>query len=510
MRRRTFVASAAGFLGANAFARGASLNAGEADLIVTNGTIHTVDPRFPNPEAFVVRNGRFAFVGSLRGARDYAKRGAKTLDLAHATVLPGLIDAHMHLVNVGMALHEVDLFHLTSYDDVIRKTVDYARTSPDTWVIGDGWDQNLWAGGAFPTHDALSAALPNRPVILRRVDDHALLANAKAMELAGVTQNTPDPAGGRIVHDASGAPTGVFIDNARALITKAIPPPTDDQIRRATIAAIGECNRWGITAIGDPGVTHQMAQAYDKVADRACVSGKHERGRFPRVDLLAIAFQRERRDRGVRIRLVVHDDVVGVAGVQTELVAHPAFELRGRHKQRNGKRACGGRRRGRSGDDLDDREPVRRFAIFIRRRAQRHTDYLRCVGVKGKYGRHGGESRTARRIGVVVAALLPALDLRLEDHGPRPQARNGNLGNRMMRVDRRDARRHAELNSQNQRRYNARHTLWFEFPLRNTFVVVNAFRWGIWTVHGGLEGLCRCGFDSRILQRGGLEPCATV
>jgi predicted amidohydrolase YtcJ len=267
MRRRTFVASAAGFLGANAFAHGATLNTSTPDLIVTNATIHTVDPRFVNPEAFVVRNGRFAFVGSLRGAKNYAKRGAKTLDLAHATVLPGLIDSHMHLLRVGLALHEVDLFHLTSYDDVVRKTLEYARTSPDTWIIGDGWDQNLWPSKAFPTHDALSQALPNRPVSLNRVDGHALLANAKAMELADVTKNTPDPAGGRIIRDSSGNPTGVFVDNARALITQAIPPPTDDQIRRATIAAIGECNRWGITAIGDPGVSRQTAQAYDRVAD---------------------------------------------------------------------------------------------------------------------------------------------------------------------------------------------------------------------------------------------------
>ena len=292
MRRRTFVTSAAGFLGANALASGATLSASGPDLIVTNGTIHTVDPRFVNPEAFVVRNGRFAFVGSLRGARAYAKRGAKTLDLAHANVLPGLIDAHMHLVNVGMALHEVDLFHLRSYEDVIRKTVDYARTSPDAWIIGDGWDQNLWPGGAFPTHDALSAALPNRPVVLRRVDDHALLANAKAMQLANITANTQDPAGGRIVRDASGIPTGVFVDNARALITQAIPPLTDDQIRRATIAAIGECNRWGITAIGDPGVTRQMAQAYDRVADENKFTLRNHVMIADNADLIAAHFAR--------------------------------------------------------------------------------------------------------------------------------------------------------------------------------------------------------------------------
>ncbi len=267
MRRHSFIAGSAALAGAAlTHADLVAARSGGPDLIVTNATIHTVDPRFPNPQAFVVRNGRFAFVGSLKNARNFATRSAKTLDLAHATVLPGLIDSHLHLLNTGMALREVDLFHLTSYDDVIRKTVDYARTSPDPWIIGDGWDQNLWPDKAFPTHDALSAAFPTRPVVLRRVDDHALLANAKAMELAGVTKNTQDPPGGRILRDMSGNPTGVFIDNARALVTAAIPPPSAGQMRRAILAGIAECNRWGITAIGDPGVSYQTAQIYDKIA----------------------------------------------------------------------------------------------------------------------------------------------------------------------------------------------------------------------------------------------------
>jgi predicted amidohydrolase YtcJ len=265
MRRRTFIASTAALAGSSAVPVFAASQ--KADLIVTAGTIHTVDQHFVNAKAFAIANGRFVYVGSLAGARAFAGPRTKTLDLGNATVLPGLIDAHLHLVSVGAALHEVDLFHVTSFEEIVRRTVAFAHNSSDMWVIGEGWDQNLWPGKAFPTHNALSAALPDRAVVLNRVDGHALLANAKAMQLAGVSASTADPSGGRILRDASGAPTGVFIDNAMGLIGQAIPPASDAQIERSTFLAIQEANRWGVTAIGDPGVSHQKAQAYDRVAD---------------------------------------------------------------------------------------------------------------------------------------------------------------------------------------------------------------------------------------------------
>jgi len=265
MRRRTFLASTAALAGSSAVPAFAASE--KADLIVTAGTINAADPHFSNAKAFAITNGRFVYVGSLAGARSFAGPRTKTLDLGGATVLPGLIDAHLHLVGVGAALQEVDLFHVASFEEVVRRTVAFARSSSDAWVLGDGWDQNLWPGKAFPTHEALSAALPDRAVVLYRVDVHALLANAKAMQLAGVSASTLEPSGGRILRDASGAPTGVFIDNAMGLIGQAIPPATDAQIERSTIAAIQEANRWGVTAIGDPGVSHQKAQAYDRVAN---------------------------------------------------------------------------------------------------------------------------------------------------------------------------------------------------------------------------------------------------
>ena len=239
---------------------------GAADLIVTAATIHTVDPRTPRAQVFAVRGGRFIYVGSRDGARALRGPGTKTLDLGAVTVLPGLIDAHLHFHRVGAALREVDLAHAATFDEVVRRTVAFAATSPDPWIIGDGWDQNLWPDKAFPAHDALSAALPDRPVVLYRVDGHALLANAKAMELAGIAAGASDPNGGRIVRDAHGAPSGVFIDNAMGSIKRAIPAPSHAQLVRASNAALHECHRWGLTGIGDPGIGADVIAAYEELA----------------------------------------------------------------------------------------------------------------------------------------------------------------------------------------------------------------------------------------------------
>ena len=263
MRRSTLLAGLAATATAPAVA---AARGGDADLIVTATTIHTVDPHVPRAQAFAVRDGRFVYVGSRDGARALRGRATKSLDLGDVTVLPGLIDAHLHFTGVGQALHEVDLVHAASFDEVVRRTVAFAAASRDPWIIGDGWDQNLWPDKAFPTHDALSAAIPDRPVVLHRIDGHALLANAKAMQLAGVVATTPDPAGGRILRDAHGAPTGVFVDNARVLVMHAIPAASHEQLVRASEAALAECHRWGLTAIGDPGVGQDVIAAYEELA----------------------------------------------------------------------------------------------------------------------------------------------------------------------------------------------------------------------------------------------------
>jgi len=238
-----------------------------ADLIVHDARIHTVDATHPQVVAMAVRDGRIVFVGSEREAMSL--RGAKTrlLDLDGKTVIPGMIDAHAHLLGLGQGLQTIDLRGTTSYDAVIAKVVERRDgTANGRWIVGRGWDQNDWADTRFPEHAALSAKTAEHPVLLERVDGHAVLVNAAALKAAGISRDTSDPAGGRIERDAQGEPTGVLVDNAIDLVTKVMPAPTQDELRDAVTRAIAELQRWGLTGVHDAGVTRDVIGVYEALA----------------------------------------------------------------------------------------------------------------------------------------------------------------------------------------------------------------------------------------------------
>jgi predicted amidohydrolase YtcJ len=238
-----------------------------ADLIITNGRIYTVDNARPVASAMAVRNGRVVFVGSDAEARALASPTTQAIDLHGAIVFPGFTDAHAHLVGLGDELRRVNLAGSTSYEEVVDRVKAWAKdVKPGEWILGRGWDQTRWPTKEFPTHEALSRAFPNNPVVLERIDGHAYLANAKAMELARITASTPEPSGGRILKLPSGAPSGVFIDNAEGLLERAIPPSTRAETRKAILAAIAECNRWGLTGIHDPGESAETISIYEELA----------------------------------------------------------------------------------------------------------------------------------------------------------------------------------------------------------------------------------------------------
>jgi predicted amidohydrolase YtcJ len=238
-----------------------------ADLVLTNGRIYTVDSVRPTASALAVRAGRVLYVGSDSNAKARAAPSAEIIDLRGATVIPGIIDAHAHLLGLGNSLQRVNLAGSSSYEEVIDRVKAWAKdVPPGKWILGRGWDQNRWPTKEFPTHDALSRAFPNNPLVLTRIDGHALVANAKAMELARVTAATSDPSGGRIVRTASGAPSGVFVDNAKSLIERSIPAPTRDDARKAVLAAIAEANRWGLTGIHDAGESAATIGIFEELA----------------------------------------------------------------------------------------------------------------------------------------------------------------------------------------------------------------------------------------------------
>jgi len=238
-----------------------------ADLVVLNARIYTADVNRPVVEAFAVRAGRIAFVGSNRGALALVGPRTERLDLAGRTVIPGMVDAHAHLLGLGQALRTVNLVGTRSYDEVIARVVERAKTArPGEWIRGRGWDQNDWADTRFPIHQALSRAVPNNPVYLTRVDGHAALVNAKALELAQVTAATADPTGGRFIRDSAGAPTGVLIDAAQGVVGRVIPPASRAELQAQTLAAIAELNRWGLTGIHDAGVNAEGIAVYEGLA----------------------------------------------------------------------------------------------------------------------------------------------------------------------------------------------------------------------------------------------------
>lgn len=233
-----------------------------ASLIVIGAKIHTADDGTIAPKAFAVCDNRFTQVGSVEEVMRLRGPLTEILDLEPYTVLPGIVDAHLHLTSLGRTLEQVDLGGAGSAEELVHRAVAFANTAADEWVLGRGWDEHLWPGKTLPTHEMLSAAIPDRPVALTRVDGHAVLVNARALAAAGIDESTPDPPGGRILRDDRAKPTGVLIDAAEALVYDRIPPPTHAQLVRATRAAIAECNRWGITALAEPGCDDAVLAAH--------------------------------------------------------------------------------------------------------------------------------------------------------------------------------------------------------------------------------------------------------
>lgn len=238
-----------------------------ADLIVTNARIYTVDPSRPFVEAMVVANGRVVFTGPAGAALTYRGSNTRVLDAQGQTVIPGMIDAHVHLLGLGTALRTVDLVGTTSYDQIVQRVAARAKEVPaGTWITGRGWDQNDWGDTRFPSHEALSRAVPNHPVYLTRVDGHAALVNAAAMKAAGLTTATQDPTGGRIVRGTDNEPSGVLVDRAMGLVGRVIPPASKEETRAATLAAIRETNKWGLTGVHDAGVGKSVIDVFEEVA----------------------------------------------------------------------------------------------------------------------------------------------------------------------------------------------------------------------------------------------------
>jgi predicted amidohydrolase YtcJ len=233
-----------------------------ADLLLQHGVFYPVQPPGRVEGTLAVRDGRIVYLGPDAGAERFRNSRTKVVDLAGRTVTPGLIDAHSHLLGLGRALAEVDLTAAPTYDEVIRRVREAAAKVPaGTWVFGRGWDQNLWPGQQFPTHEALSAAVPDHPVWLGRVDGHAALLNAKALQALKIDASTKDPSGGRILRDAAGRPSGVLVDNAMN-VSGGLPGATREQNMRWLGDGARHCLALGLTTVTDMGIDAGEVAAY--------------------------------------------------------------------------------------------------------------------------------------------------------------------------------------------------------------------------------------------------------
>lgn len=223
----------------------------KADLFVYNGTIYTVDSSFSTAEAMVVADGKILETGK-RADLEKKYDAKEKIDAQGKFIYPGFIDAHAHFTGYGLSLQTVNLMGTNSWDEVIEKVKVFAAENPEGWITGRGWDQNDWATKDFPTNLKLNELFPERPVLLRRVDGHAAIANQKALDLAGIKAG--DTLTGGEIEEMEGTLTGLLIDNAVGLVAAKIPNTTDEQFKKALQAAEQNCFAMGLTTIDDCGL----------------------------------------------------------------------------------------------------------------------------------------------------------------------------------------------------------------------------------------------------------------
>ncbi|MFL6720762.1 MAG: amidohydrolase [Sphingomonas sp.] len=201
-------------------------------------------------------------------AGDRRPTAAHRIDVQGGTLLPGLIDAHGHVMDLGMKLTLLDVTGVRSLGELKQRLSAYAAAHPEArWIVGRGWNQELWAEKRFPAARDLDAVVGDRPVWLVRVDEHAAVANSAAMRAAGITAETRDPAGGKIERDASGSPAGLFVDNARELVESKIPAPSIEQQDRAFDATQQLLLSFGVTATDDMATTANAWNVFRRAAD---------------------------------------------------------------------------------------------------------------------------------------------------------------------------------------------------------------------------------------------------
>jgi len=238
------------------------------DTLVRAKTIWTLAPTRPRVEAVGICDGQIAALGSVSEVRS-ALASPTELDLGGATVVPGLRDAHGHLLLLGQQMREVDLAGTRTSEEIAQRVAARAKSLPaGAWVRGRGWDQNLFEKGEFPDRRALDRLVPGHPVFLERIDGHATLANARALTIAGLDRRAGDPIGGRILRDPGGEPTGVLVDAAMELLRSHIPAFTRSEVESMLEDAARRCASVGLVGVHDAGTDRDVWDAMQRLVAR--------------------------------------------------------------------------------------------------------------------------------------------------------------------------------------------------------------------------------------------------
>ncbi|WP_296002628.1 amidohydrolase [Rugamonas sp.] len=247
-----------------------TLPCAQADTVLDHANGYTL-----NAAGKLLRFASLAFddagkIIAVGGAQSVAAKAphARHVDLHGQTVLPGLIDAHGHVFELGALASRVQLYDTTSLAGAVKAVADFNTAHADgAWLIGFGWNQEIWKLGRFPTAAELDAAVGNRPAWLHRVDGHAGWANTRALQLAGITRDTPDPSGGKIERDADGTPSGVLVDAAMEMMDRVVPKPTEAESRAALDSALAMLTKVGLTSVHDAGIGSGADALYRDYAD---------------------------------------------------------------------------------------------------------------------------------------------------------------------------------------------------------------------------------------------------
>jgi predicted amidohydrolase YtcJ len=226
----------------------------EADLIVYNALVYTVDEQFSTVEAFAVKGGKILELGT---SEDILKKyQGEKIDAEGKTIFPGFIDGHAHFYGYGKGLQDADLVGTKSWEEILEKLKTFSVENKEGWIIGRGWDQNDWALKEFPNNQKLNDLFPNRPVILTRVDGHAAIANSFALNLARLKPGQ-QIVGGEI-ETINGKLTGILVDNAEGLVFSKVPPPSAKQLSESLLDAQKNCFAVGLTTVADCGISHEL------------------------------------------------------------------------------------------------------------------------------------------------------------------------------------------------------------------------------------------------------------